>query len=57
MKKLLNFLGWFMIAQSLMLGIDLNDKTNDLEFKVALSFVLFLLGIFLIIKTKNETHS
>jgi uncharacterized membrane protein len=55
MKNLINFIGWFLLAQSLVLGINLNENTRDLEWKVALSFVLFLVGLFIIIKTKNET--
>jgi len=40
-----------------MLGANLSVKSVDLQYKIALSFILFLFGIFILSKTRTDECS
>lgn len=52
-RKVIRFYADFLIILFLVLGFFLDNDTKYLEWKVALGFILFLFGIFLLIKTKE----
>ncbi|CAM2886779.1 hypothetical protein LVDJXP189_1210027 [Flavobacterium psychrophilum] len=53
MKNIFNLIGSFMMIQALIFGWSLNYNTCNLKQKVAFVFILFLLGIFILIKNKK----
>jgi hypothetical protein len=57
MKNVFRLIGWLFLAQFFTLGISLTPNSRDLEYKVALCLFLLLSGLFIIIKTKDETSN
>lgn len=45
-------IGYILIFYSIFLGAMLNYQTENLEYKVAISFISLLVGIYLLIKTQ-----